>query len=66
MKRWLARRYAHDIILRALDGALEDDEWLEGRFEPGELELVLAEVKVLRLKHLASYTEMPPRKQEAP
>ena len=63
MNHRLARRYAHDVILRALDGSLEDEEWLSERFSPEELARVLAEVSILRQRHVDAHATLPEKRQ---
>lgn len=63
MNQRMARRYAHDVILRALDGALEDGEWLAERFSPEELARVLAEVSILRQRHVDAHATLPEKRQ---
>jgi hypothetical protein len=51
VRRSLARKYAHDAVVRCVDHWLADDEWLANRFTADELQKVRTEIMLLRAVH---------------
>ena len=66
MNKRLARGYAHDVVLRAIESALEDEEWIEVRLpNDADRKRVMAEVNVLQQWHLDRHRTLPPQSEEA-
>ena len=59
MNRNVARRYAHDAVVRCIEHFMSDTEWLEDRFSAGDLRQVTEEIEGLRKRHLHAGTTLP-------